>query len=81
MFKMNKFLWIFVAQLLVWNGCLTLDMHFAFLISVFALWVIVEESNYGIYWTYTLKHQIHRSIFSVSDLTEIINKLDIPVRH
>jgi hypothetical protein len=46
--KMNEFLWVFVAKLLFWNGCLTLDMHFASLISVFALWVIVEELNYGI---------------------------------
>jgi hypothetical protein len=47
--KMNEFLWVFVAQLLVWNGYLTSDVHFAFLISVFSLWVIVEELNSGIY--------------------------------
>ena len=46
--KMNEFLWVFVAKLLVLNGFLALDMHFASLISVFALWVIVEELNYGI---------------------------------
>jgi len=27
MLKMNEFLWVFVAQLLVWNGCLALYMH------------------------------------------------------
>ena len=54
-----------------------LGLNFASLISVFALWAIVKELNCSIYWNDTFKHQIRRTIFSVTKLIEITVKHDV----